>query len=174
MTDIVLRNRDIDSGIVSPDRFGAPLVGCSIAFANWASAANPTAEVLDQSTAQLVTVMSQGVTVDLTTGTVTIIRDGYYDIELILSKVSAASASGVMDFTVQKNSASLTPSITLGLLQPAVVNNHMAGSCKDCIALVKGDVLRNVVTGTTGGVITIAAGRFIVRQRSDATAFSQV
>jgi hypothetical protein len=146
----------------------------SIQLASWVSASDPTAEVLDQSTAQLVTELDQGVAIDLATGTVTIERAGIYELELILSKFSSASASGVMNFTIQKNSAALTPTITLGVLQPAVAANHMSAHCKGLAALVVGDVIRVVVTGTTGGVITIVSGRIIVRQISDATAFTTV
>jgi hypothetical protein len=174
MTDVVLRNRDIDTSGVSPDRFGAPLVLGSIAFESWASAANPTDEVLDQATAQLVTEQAVGVTISLANGTIAVPRDGVYEIELVLSKVSSASASGVMNFTIQKNAAALTPSITLGLLQPAVVSNHMSAHAKGFATLVKGDLIRATVTGTVGGVITVASGRLVVRQVSDSTVFTQV
>lgn len=169
MTDVILRTRNIDDSTPNPDSFGVPLVCGSIAFASWVSAANPTDEVLDQATAQLVTELDQGVGINLTNGTITIERAGVYEIELVLSKVAAATASGVMDFTVQKNSAALSPTISLGLLQPAVNANHMSAHAKGLATLVLGDVLRVVVTGTVGGVITITSGRFIVRQVSDST-----
>ncbi len=174
MVDVVLRNRDIDSGQVSPDRFGAPFVCGSIAYVSWVSASDPTAEVLDQSTAQLVSELAQGVTLNLTNGTIEVLRDGVYEMELVLAKFSSASASGIMNFTIQKNSAALTNTITCGVLQPAVAANHMSAGCKGVAALVKGDLIRVVFTGSVGGVMTLVSGRLIVRQRSDASAFSQV
>lgn len=173
MADTVLLSRNKDDSKVNPDLYGKPLVLGEIAFASWVSATDPTAEVLDQASAQLVTVQEKGVTLDLTAGTITVARSGTYLCRLSLSKVSSASVSGVMDFTIQKNSAALSPSITLGLLQPAVANNSMNGSCEGRIDLVKGDVLRCVVTGTIGGIITVTAGRFCVEMLADASNFTQ-
>lgn len=173
MTDTQKLLRDVD-GKLHPDRFGDSLVCGSIAFASWASAANPTAEVLDQSASQLVTEIEKGVTHNLTNGTIEILRDGIYSLELNLSKVSAALASGVMDFSIQKNAAALSPTITCGLLQPAVANNHMAACAFGYATLAKGDLIRAVVTGTVGGVITVASGRLVVRQVSDTTNPTQV
>lgn len=169
MADVVLVNRDPDDGRLDPNGLGAPLVCGEIALVAWASAANPTAEVLDQATAQLVTTLAQGVTIDLTAGTITILRAGNYELSLNLSKVSSASASGVMDFSFQKNGSALVPAVTLGLLQPAVAANSMSAHAIGVVPLVAGDVIRAVVTGTVGGVITVASGRIRVRMLSDAT-----
>lgn len=174
MADTILHSRNKDDSKINPDNYGSPLVIGEFALVAWVSAANPTAEVVDQATAQLVAVQAKGCTLDLTAGTITVPRDGTYRIGLTLAKVSSASASGVMDFSVQKNSAALTPALTLGLLQPAVVNNFMNASLERTVELVKGDVLRVVVTGTVGGIITVAAGGFSVRQVADAANPSQV
>ena len=174
MTDVIQRTRNIDDSKVNPDSFGVPLVCGSIQLASWVSASDPTAEVLDQSTAQLVTELDQGVTIDLTTGTIQCDRAGIYELELVLSKFSSASASGVMNFTIQKNSSALTPTITCGVLQPAVAANHMSAGCKGYATLAVGDLIRVVVTGSVGGVITIVSGRIIVRQVSDATLYTTV
>lgn len=175
MADTILHSRNKDDSGINPDNYGRPLVRGEIALVAWVSAANPTAEVLDQATAQLVTVQAKGVTIDLTAGTITVLRDGIYELELTLAKVSSASASGVMDFTIQKNSASLSPSVTLGLLQPAVAANFMSATTgRANVLLAAGDVIRCVVTGTVGGVITVAAGRFSVEMKSDAANPSKV
>lgn len=162
----LLLNRALDDSKIHPDKLGKPLVLGQLAFTAWASASNPTAEVLDGSGVSSLSEL--GCTNSTTNGTITVPRDGLYRLVLNLGKVSSASASGVMDFTIQKNSAALSPtSCTLGLLQPAVVNNSMSARCEQVIALVKGDVIRAVVTGTVGGIITIAAGTLSVEMLGD-------
>ena len=89
----LLLNRALDDSKVHPDKLGAPLVLGEIAYVAWVSAANPTLDVLDQSTAQLVSVNAIGCTLDLTNGTIAAPRDGLYRAKLVLSQVSAASAS---------------------------------------------------------------------------------
>lgn len=179
MTDVILRNRDIDSGLPSPDRFGAPLVKGCIGFLAYATSANPTAEALSSTTdATAGHVFSEnaigGTTLSLTAGTILCPRDGNYEIVLNLATVSSASASGVMEFFLQKNAAALTNAKSTKLLQPAVAANFMSASVRTTVALVKGDLVRCVVTGTTGGVITIATGSLSITMLSDATVYTQV
>lgn len=172
MTDVVLRNRDIDSGIVSPDRFGRPLVLGEIALVAWASASNPTDEVIDQSGAQLVSLNALGVTLDLTNGTLEAPRDGRYEFRLELFTVSSASASGVMEFFAQKNTAALSTVLSCKLLQPDVAANFMYTGFSRVLSLVKGDKMRCVVTGSVGGIITVARGCMRLMQVSDSTAYT--
>lgn len=172
MTDVILRSRNIDDSKVNPDGFGKPLVLGEIGFVAWASAANPTDEVLDQNGAQLINLNEIGVDVNLTNGTLEAPRDGRYRVRLNLFTVSAASASGLMEFFVQKNSAALSDVLSTKLLQPAVAANFMSASCERVLSLVKGDLMRVVVTGSVGGVITIARGSFSLEMLSDATAYT--
>ena len=163
----LLLNRALDDSNVHPDKLGAPLVLGEIASVAWVSAANPTLEVLDQSTAQLVSVNAIGCTLDLTNGTIAAPRDGLYRAKLVLSQVSAASASGVMEFFIQKNSAAMSQACSTKLLQPAVAANFMSASCERVLSLVKGDLIRVVVTGTVGGVITVTTGTLSLEMLGD-------
>lgn len=178
MTDTVLRTRDLNSGAMNPDAQGAPLVMGSIGFAAYATTANPTAEGLnstvDSTSGHVVSETALGCTVSLTAGTITVPRDGTYRLRLNLATVSSASASGVMEFFLQKNAAALTVPRSTKLLQPAVAANFMSATVECVISLVKGDAIRAVVTGTTGGVITIATGSLSVQQLADAANPSQV
>lgn len=178
MVDTVLRTRDSNSGQINPDAQGAPLVSGVIGFAAYATTANPTAEALnstvDSTAGHVFSELAAGYTLSLTAGTIAVPRDGTYLIRLNLATVSSASASGVMEFFLQKNAAALTIPRSTKLLQPAVAANFMSGTVETRIVLVKGDLIRAVVTGTTGGVITIATGSLSVEQVADAANPTQV
>ena len=179
MTDVVLRNRDIDTGQPSPDRFGKPLVFGAIGFLTYATSANPTTEALSSTTdANAGHVFSEnsigGVTLSLTAGTIAVPRDGNYRVKLNLVNVTAASNSGVFTFALQKNSAALTNAKQILWTNAAAVLPGVHGHTDPVIALVKGDLIRAVVTGTVGGVITIGSGCLSVEMLSDATVFTQV
>ncbi len=179
MTDVVLRNRDIDSGAVSPDRFGKPLVLGTIGFLTYATSSNPTAEALSSTTdATGGHVFSEnsigGVTLSLTAGTIAVPRDGNYRLQLTLTNVTAASNSGVFSFILQKNSAALTNTKTVGWTNAAAILPGVHGVAVGVVSLVKGDLIRAVFTGSVGGIVTIGAGSLSVEMLSDATAFTQV
>lgn len=178
MTDVVLRNRDIDTSGVSPDRFGAPLIRGCIGFLTYATTANPTAEALSSTTDAVAGhVFSEnaiGVTLSLTAGTVLAPRDGNYLLKLVLTNVTAASNSANIAFSIQKNAAALTNVKTVSWINAAAILPGLAGSNETVVSLVKGDLIRVVVTGSTGGVITIGNGSLSMTMVSDATVFSQV
>ncbi len=179
MTDVVLRNRDIDSGQVSPDRFGKPLVRGAIGFLTYATSSNPTAEALSSTTdATAGHVYSEtsigGVTLSLTAGTIAVPRDGTYMLQLVLTNVTAASNSGVFLFAIQKNAAALTNVKSIGWTNAAAILPGVHGVANGTVALVKGDLIRAVFTGSTGGIVTIGTGSLSVEMLSDATAFTQV
>lgn len=176
MSDTVLRARDLNSSQVNPDAQGMPLIyGCCGMLA-YATTANPTAELLSstQGSTAFFSESAVGVTISLTAGTLAAPRDGIYRLRLELGTVSSASASGVMEFFLQKNSAALTNAKSVKLLQPAVAANFMSGSVSATVSLVKGDLIRAVVTGTTGGVITIATGSLSIQMLADAANATQV
>jgi hypothetical protein len=150
------------AGINADPHFGALNI---VAFA---SASNPTDEVVDNTAGSVVAGASFGCTLDADAGTITMQRPGLYLVSLDLGQVSSASASGNIQFDVQKNSSALSPVLRTKILEPAVVNNFMNMSCSRPLSLAKNDVLRVVVTGTVGGIITVANGTFWVLQLSDA------
>ncbi len=178
MTDVILRNRDIDSGTVSPDRFGAPLIRGAIGFLTYATSSNPTAEALSSTTdataGHVYSETATGVTLSLTAGTLAVPRDGIYMLELVLTNVTAASNSGVFLFAIQKNAAALTNIKSIGWTNAAAILPGVHGTTKGTVALVKGDLIRAVFTGSTGGIVTIGTGSLSITQVSDATAFTQV
>lgn len=179
MTDVLLRNRDIDSGQVSPDRFGKPLVLGAIGFLTYATSSNPTAEALSSTTdATAGHVFSEnsigGVTLSLTAGTIAVPRDGNYRLRLELVNVTAASNSGVFTFALQKNAAALTNAKQILWTNAAAVLPGVHGSTSTVVSLVKGDLIRAVFTGSVGGIVTIGSGCLSVEMLSDATVFTQV
>lgn len=161
----LLLNRSLDDSKVHPDKLGKPLVIGQLRFKTWASAANPTAEVLDGT--GVTSLVALGTTNTTTAGTIDVPRDGVYRLRLALGQVSSASASGVMTFALQNNSAALSAPCILKLLQPAVAANFMSGVCEQVVSLVKGDSIRAVVTGTVGGVITVEEGVLTVEMLGD-------
>lgn len=135
----------------------------------WASAANPTAEVVDTAAAELVLGESYGMTLALATGLITVVRPGRYLVGFDFGQVSSASASGVIEFQIQKNSANLTNTCLSKVLQPAVAANFMSMNACRVLTLAKGDTIRVVCTGTVGGVVTITRGCIYAQQLSDGT-----
>lgn len=156
-----------DGGLFSPGincgpDYGELTIGGGTAFA---SASNPTAEVIDGT--GVAAGNSSGLTMSATTGLITVRRPGLYLVYLSIGQISSASASGVITLAVQKNTAAVAPRITAKLLQPAVVDNFMSANCMRVVSLTKGDTIRAVVTGTTGGIITIEEGVLGVCQLLD-------
>lgn len=173
----ILLNRAYDDSLVNPDKFGKPLVLGIIGFASYATSSNPTAEVLSSTTdgtaGHVVSEQALDCTLSLTAGTITVPRGGTYRIRLNLATVSAASASGVMEFFLQKNAAALTVAKSTKLLQPAVNANFMSATVETVITLVANDAIRAVVTGTVGGIITITTGSLSVEQLADTAPMGQ-
>ena len=129
------------------------------------TAANPTDEVIDGT--GVAAGVAFGCTLDAAAGTITVSRPGVYELDLNLSEISSASASGVITANLQKNSAAFSPVITGKLLQPAVAANFMDLNIRRIVTLAKGDVIRAVLTGTVGGVIKIENGSLMVKQLTD-------
>ena len=157
-----------DGGLVPPGMnadgdYGTLRIGGGTDFD---TASNPTNEVIDGT--GVAAGLAFGCTLDATAGTITVNRTGVYELYLNLSEVSAASASGVITANLQKNSAAFSPPITGKLLQPAVAANFMDLNVRRIVSLVKNDVIRAVLTGTTGGVIKVEHGELGLVQLSDA------
>lgn len=189
MTDTVLRNRDIDSGNVSPDRFGRPFVYGAIGFLAYATSSNPTAEALSSTTdataGHVYNASGSGlpggalagfgsVALVLTAGTIEVPRDGYYRLKLWLTNVTAASNSGVFLFAIQKNAAALTNVRSIGWTNAAAVLPGVHGHTESVVSLAKGDLIRAVFTGSVGGIVTVGTGELSVEQVTDATAYTPV
>lgn len=167
----MLLNRAYDDSKVHPDKLGKPLVCGAIGFLAYATTANPTAEALnatvDATAGHVFSELALGCTLSLANGTIAAPRSGVYRARLNLDTVSSASASGVMEFFLQKNAAALTNVKSTKLLQPAVAANFMSASVETVISLAKGDLIRATVTGTVGGVITIAGGSLVLEMLGD-------
>lgn len=133
----------------------------------WASASNPTAEVVDTAAAELVLGESYGMTLALATGLITVNRPGRYLVGFNFGQVSSASASGVIEFQLQKNSANLSNTCLAKILEPAVAANFVSMAASRVLTLAKGDTLRVVCTGTVGGIITVQRGNIYAMQLSD-------
>lgn len=172
MTETLMLDRDRDSGTIHPDKFGCPLVIGTIGFLTYATTANPTAEALTSTTdATAGHVFSEnaigGAVLSLTAGTIALPRDGTYELELLLTNVTAASNSGVFAFSLQKNAAALTNAKVLGWTNAAAVLPGVHGVQRARISCVKGDLIRAVITGSVGGVITIGSGSLSARMLAD-------
>jgi hypothetical protein len=142
--------------------FGELVIGGGTAFA---SGSNPSDEVID-GTGVTAGASSFGTTVSATDGTITVNRPGIYDIELNLEDFSSGTASGNVQFSVQKNAAALT----VRMQAIRVAATAKAGlSIKKRQVLAKGDVIRAVVTSAAGAVQTITEGRLSVVQVADLT-----
>lgn len=178
MADTVLRTRNLETSTINPDGQGSPLVLGTIGFLTYATTANPTAEALSSTTdavaGHVFSENAVGVTLSLTAGTLAAPRDGIFECTLQLTNVTAASNSGVISFSIQKNAAALTNAKTIGWTNAAAILPGLAGSNTARISLVKGDLIRAVVTGTTGGILTIGNGSLSIMMLSDATIPSQV
>jgi len=156
-----------DGGLASPGLnadgdYGSLRIGGGTDFD---TASDPTNEVIDGT--GVAAGLAFGCAVDATAGTITISRPGVYRLDLNLSEVSSASASGVITVSLQKNGAAFSPPITGKLLQPAVAANFMDLNIRRIVSLTKNDTVRAVVTGTTGGVIKVEHGELSVEQLSD-------
>ncbi len=179
MTEVLLRNRDFDTGQMSPDRFGRPFVLGTIGFLTYATSADPTNEALSSTTdANAGHVFNEntigGVTLSLTAGTITVPRDGNYRVTLILTGVTAASNSANIAFILQKGTLALTNTKRIAWINAVAILPGLAGMQSTVIALVKGDAIRAVFTGSVGGVVTINNGSLSVEHVSDATIPTQV
>ncbi len=129
------------------------------------SASNPAAEVID-GTGVAVGGLSLGVTENATNGTLTITRTGDYDVELNLADFSSGTASGNVQFDVQKNGAAFSGTSRMQVIRVAATAK--AGVIvKKRQRLKKGDVLRTVVTSAAGAVQTVTEGVLRATQVKD-------
>lgn len=150
------------SGANAAPACGELVYGGGTAFA---SASNPAAEVLD-GTGVTVGGNSLGVTEDATAGTLTIGRTGDYDVELVLADFSSGTASGNVQFDVQKDGATFATTKRMQAIRVAATAK--AGLViKKRQRLTKGNVLRTVVTSAAGAVQTVTEGVLRVTQVKD-------
>jgi hypothetical protein len=167
----MLLDRAYEDSRVHPDKLGAPLVLGTIGFLTYATTANPTAEALSSTTDAVAGHVFEenaiGCTVSLSAGTIAVPRNGVYMLRLELTNVTAASNSGVFAFSLQKNAAALTNVKTIGWTNAAAVLPGVHGSCTARVSLAKGDLIRAVITGSVGGVITIGNGSLCVQMLGD-------
>ena len=174
----ILLSRAFDDSVRNSDKFGKPLVFGAIGFLTYATTANPTAEAMnstvDAGAGHVFSELALGTTLSLTAGTITVARAGYYRLRLGMMNVTAASNSGVFTFAIQKNSAALTNAKNISWTNAAAILPGLSASNETVVALLAGDVIRAVVTGTTGGVITVGGGSLTVEMLADADPSSKV
>lgn len=167
----LLLNRSLDDSKVHPDKLGKPLVVGAIGFLTYATSANPTAEALnstvDATAGHVFSEIALGCTLSLTAGTIAVPRDGVYRLNLDLMNVTAASNSGVFTFALQKNAAALTNAKEIKWTNAAAVLPGQSARTTTMVSLVKGDLIRAVITGTVGGIITIGGGSLSVEMLGD-------
>lgn len=116
-----------------------------------------------------------GTTNSAANGTITVARDGIYEVTLAIGGMANAVSNGDAAIAaIQKNSAALSPAATVTSTPDDSSAGGSAGGCaRRFLSLVKGDVIRAVVKSATGAV-TISSGSLSVRQISDATVYTQV
>lgn len=145
-------------------QYGELWIGGGTAFA---SGADPTAEVIDGT--GVAAGRSNGAVLSATAGTITIERSGVYDVGFMLQDIAPASASGVMTVELQKDSAAFTQRVRAKTIAPAAAANSVCMFASQRVHLERGAVLRAVITGTVGGIITIADGVIYAHQVPDAS-----
>lgn len=167
----LLLNRALDDSKVHPDKLGAPLVVGAIGFLTYATTSNPTAEAMnstvDAGAGHVFSELALGCTLSLTAGTIAVPRDGVYRLNFDAMNVTAASNSGVFTFELQKNAANLTNRKQATWTNAAAVLPGLTTRITTMVSLVKGDLIRMVVTGTTGGIITVGGGSLSVEMLGD-------
>lgn len=156
-----------------PD-YGSLSIGGGTAFA---SASNPSAEVIDGTGVSAGN--SSGVTLSATNGTITVDRDGTYQIELNLADFSCGAASGNVQFDVQYApdgttfAAFGTTAATGGGGRMQAI--RLALTSKESIAItkpqqmVRGSAIRAIVTSAAGNAITVTEGALTCTQLVDSS-----
>jgi len=154
------------SGVNATPAFGELIIGSGTAFA---SASNPSAEVIDDnSLSQVVAGQSFGVTLSASAGTLTVQRSGLYLVYLELADFSSGAASGNVQFDVQKNSAAFGTTSRMQAIRVAATAKAGLRLAK-VQSLAVGDVIRAVVTSAAGNVQTVTEGVLGLRQVADPT-----
>lgn len=149
-------------GLNAAPQHGELVIGGGTAFA---SASNPNAEVIDGT--GVAAGQSKGATLSATNGTITIDRAGTYEVELNLADFSCGAASGNVQFDVQKNAGAFTRRMQ-AIRAAATGKGGLV--IKQRQALVKGDVVRAIVTSAAGNAITVTEGILRVTQVTDTRA----
>lgn len=144
--------------------YGQLIYGSGTAFA---SASNPNAEVLDNDGGSVVAGVSNGCTLSADNGTITIVRPGDYDVELVLADFSCGAASGNVQFDVQKGGAAFGTTNRMQAIRAAATSKGGL-VVKKRQTLARGDVLRVIVTSAAGNAITVTEGTLTATQVTDA------
>jgi hypothetical protein len=163
-------NSPASPGLNADSDFAEFLLGnASSGAASYATSANPTAEVVSTAVSANISANASkfGPTLAAAAGTITIARPGTYLVYVNIADADPASASGVMTFEVQKGGAALSPRLRAKAIATATGVFSLNLSAMRIVTLAGGDVLRLVVTGTTGGVISIVDGSWGVVQLTD-------
>lgn len=152
-----------DGGEAFPGANCDPQYG-ELVILNWASAAGPSSEVIDNAAGSVVVGESFGVTLDASAGTLTIDRPGLYLIELL----GTCSADGACEpeFALQKNTADFSPTIEADV-DLGASNAKGVIAVSRLVKLAKGDVIRAEVTVATQ-VVTVHDAVLRVFQLTDA------
>lgn len=131
---------------------------------NWASAAGPSAEVIDNAAGSVVVGESFGCTLDADAGTVTCQRAGLYLMEFI----GSAGADGACEpeFALQKNGADFSPTIEVDIDLGASSAKGMVHIGR-LVKLAVGDAIRVEVTVATQ-IVTVHDGVLRLVQLTDA------
>lgn len=107
-----------------------------------------------------------GVTQTIATGLLTIVRTGYYEVELDLPDYAATTGTGTVAFSVQKNAAAFAGEDVMTITGTAVAAVRISAHLKKIVRLVKNDTIRATVTAAST-VVTINKGTLSVKQISD-------
>lgn len=175
-----MRVRSINDGKLLPSDaeakpdFGSLSIGGGTAFA---SASNPSSEVVDGTGVSAGN--SSGVTLSATNGTITIARDGMYQVALNLADFSCGAASGNVQFDVQY-APDGTTFAAFGTTDATGGGGRMqairaAATSKDGLLLnkpqhlVANSAVRAIVTSAAGGAITVTEGALTAVQLKDAS-----
>jgi hypothetical protein len=169
--------RDAEGAIVAPSGIQANATGCvghliyggGTAFA---SASNPSAEVLD-GTGVVAGSNLFGVTATVSAGTLTVARGGDYEIELNLADFSCGAASGNVQFDVYVNGAAFGTTNRMQAIRVAATAKGGL-SIQKIQRLAAGDAISVIVTSAAGNVITVTEGCLLVKQLKDSVTLVNV
>lgn len=107
-----------------------------------------------------------GVTQTISTGLLTVVRSGVYEVCLNLADYATTTGTGTVAFGVQKNAAAITGDNVMNLVNTATTALRMSGQIKRFLSLVKGDTIRCVVTAAST-VVTVTSGTLYIKQVAD-------